>query len=57
MLSVAITGIIRPVIIVRWAKRAHSQLAEDDKFVLWFTRLICVGGLCIVAFFWLEPIS
>jgi hypothetical protein len=53
MLSGPLTAIVRPVIIMRWAKRAHSQLAEDDETVLWITRLIGVGGLCIVAFFWL----
>jgi hypothetical protein len=53
MLSFAITAIVRPVIMVRWAKRAHPQLSEDDKIVLGFTRLIGVGGLCVVAFFWL----
>jgi hypothetical protein len=26
---------------------------EDDKTILWITRLIGVGGLCVVAFFWL----
>lgn len=53
ILSFAITGIVRPVIIVRWAKRAHPQLAEDDKIVLLTTRLIGAGGLCVAAFFWL----
>jgi hypothetical protein len=53
MLAVALTAIVRPVVIVRWAKHAHSQLTEDDKIVLQLTRLIGVGGLCIVAFFWL----
>jgi hypothetical protein len=53
MLSVAITGIVRPDIIARWAKRAHPELVEDDKSILWITRLIGAGGLCVVAFFWL----
>jgi len=53
MLSVAIAAIVRPVIIVRWAKRAHSQLEEDDQIILWIARLIGVGGLCVAAFFWL----
>ena len=48
MFAVAITAIVRPVVIVRWSKRAHSQLTEDDKIVLQFTRLIGVGGVCIV---------
>jgi uncharacterized protein YijF (DUF1287 family) len=28
---------------VRWAKRAHSDLAEDDETALWIGRLVGVG--------------
>ena len=56
MLCVALTAIVRPVIIIRWAKRAHPQLAEDDKIVLRIARLIGVGGLCVAVFFWLVII-
>lgn len=50
LLGGAITGIVRPVVIVRWAKSAHPQLAEDDRFALLLTRLIGVFGLCITIF-------
>lgn len=45
MLMGAALAILRPVVIVRWAKRAHPDLPEDDKRVLWIARLIGVGLL------------
>lgn len=52
VLSVAVLAILRPVVIVRWAKRAHPDLPEDDGTTLWIARLIGVGGLGIAVFFW-----
>ena len=39
----ALLAIFRPVVILRWAKRAHPDLPEDDERVLWIARLIGVG--------------
>lgn len=50
-LSMALLGILRPVVIVRWAKQAHPELRENDETLLSITRLIGVGGLCIALFF------
>lgn len=50
MLVGAVLAIFRPVAIVRWAKRAHPDLAEDDERVLWIARLIGVGLLGIGGF-------
>ena len=35
MVAGAVLAILRPVVIVRWAKRAHPDLPEDDERVLW----------------------
>jgi hypothetical protein len=51
VLSVAVLAILHPVVIVRWAKRAHPDLPEDDGTVLWIARLIGVGGLGVAVFF------
>jgi len=48
----ALLAIFRPVVIVRWAKRAHPELPEDDETALGFTRAIGIGGLCVVIFLW-----
>jgi len=45
LLGVAVLAILRPVVIVRWAKRAHPDLPEDDETILWIARLVGVGGL------------
>ena len=50
MLVGAVLAILRPVVIVRWAKRAHPDLPEDDERVLWIARLIGVGILGIGGF-------
>jgi hypothetical protein len=50
-LSVAILGIVRPVVIVGWAKHAHPGLMEDDEAALWIARLVGIGGLGVVIFF------
>ena len=50
VLGVAVVAILRPVVIVRWAKRAHPDLPEDDETVLWIARLIGVGGLVLGLF-------
>jgi len=51
LLTVAVIAIVRPVVIVRWARRAHPQLEEDDQSVLWIARLVGIGGLGVTAFF------
>jgi hypothetical protein len=50
MVAGAVLAILRPVVIVRWAKRAHPDLVEDDERVLWIVRLIGVGLLAIGGF-------
>lgn len=50
MVGGAVLAILRPVVIVRWAKRAHPDLPEDDERVLWIARLIGVGLLGIGGF-------
>jgi hypothetical protein len=50
MLGGAALAIFRPVVIVRWAKRAHPDLPEDDETILWIARLIGVGILGIAMF-------
>jgi hypothetical protein len=50
MLVGAVLAIFRPVVIVRWAKRAHPDLPEDDERVLWIARFIGVGLLGIGGF-------
>jgi hypothetical protein len=51
VLGVAALAILRPVVIVRWAKRAHPDLPEDDETILWIARLLGVGGLGVGLFF------
>lgn len=51
VLGVAVLAILRPVVIVRWAKRAHPDLPEDDETILWIARLVGVGGLGVAVFF------
>ena len=43
-------AILRPDVLVRWAKRAHPELSEDDPTVLWLARLVGVGGLGVAVF-------
>lgn len=45
-----VLAILRPVVIVRWAKRAHPDLPEDDERALWIARLVGVGLLGIGGF-------
>jgi len=49
--GVAILAIVRPVVILRWAKRAHPELGEDDKAALLVARLVGIGGLGVALFF------
>lgn len=51
VLGVAVLAVLRPVVIVRWAKRAHPDLPEDDETILWIARLVGVGGLGVGLFF------
>jgi hypothetical protein len=46
-----VLAILRPVAIVRWAKRAHPDLPEDDETVLRIARLVGVGALGVAVFF------
>lgn len=48
MLGGALTAVIRPGVIVRWARQAHPELREDDADILLLTRFIGLGG-CVVA--------
>jgi hypothetical protein len=50
-LTVAVIAIVRPVVIVRWARQAHPQLEEDDPSFLWIARIVGIGGLGVTAFF------
>ena len=53
LLTVAVLAIVRPVVIVRWARRAHPELSEDDQAALWIARLVGIGGLGVTALFWI----
>jgi hypothetical protein len=37
--------VLRPAIAIRWAKRAHPALPEDNEVLLWIVRFIGVGHL------------
>lgn len=37
--------VIRPVVMARWVKQAHPSLDENDQRLLWFIRIIGLGGL------------
>jgi hypothetical protein len=45
MLGITTLAVLRPDVIVRWAKRAHPDIPEDDERILWITRLIGIVGL------------
>jgi hypothetical protein len=51
VLCVAVLAILRPVTILRWAKRAHPDLQEDDNRVLWVARIVGLGGLGVATAF------
>ena len=51
VLGVAALAILRPVVILRWAKRAHPDIPEDDRTILWIARLVGIGGLGVALFF------
>jgi len=51
LLGGAVLAVLRPVVIVRWAKRAYPDLPEDDETILWIARLVGVGGLGVGLFF------
>lgn len=50
VLGVAVLAILCPDVVVRWAKRAHPDLSEDDRTTLWIARLVGVGGLGVGLF-------
>lgn len=50
LLGVAALGVLRPVIIIRWAKTAHPDIPEDNKTILWIARFIGVGVMGIALF-------
>ncbi len=50
LIGVAALAILRPVVIVRSAKRAYPDLPEDDETILWIARLTGVGGLGVALF-------
>lgn len=49
--GLGILGVMRPHVIIEWAKRAHPQLTVDDKAVLLLARLIGAGIFCFAVFF------
>ena len=51
VLGVAALAILRPVVILRWAKRAYPDIPEDDRTILWIARLVGIGGLGVALFF------
>jgi len=57
MIVGAVFAILRPVVIVRWAKRAHPDLPEDDERVLWIARFIGVVLLGIGGFILMIIVS
>jgi hypothetical protein len=38
-------------VVIRWAKRAHPALPEDNETIEWIARFIGVGGLVVAMFF------
>ena len=46
----AVVAILRPVVVVRWATRAHPDLPDDDGRLLWIARLIGAGLLGVGGF-------
>jgi hypothetical protein len=51
LLGYSVLAILRPVVILRWAKRAHPELPEDDETMWWIPRLIGVVGVGVAGFF------
>ena len=51
MFGAASIAVLRPVIILRWAKRAYPDLPEEDETILWIARVVGLGGLGVVGFF------
>jgi hypothetical protein len=52
MSSFVVISIVRPVVVVRWAQRAHPQIEEDSQFLLSLTRFIGIVGSCVMLFYW-----
>ena len=50
-LGVSLLAILRPIVVLRWAKRAHPELPEDDETLWWIPRLLGVVGLGMALFF------
>jgi hypothetical protein len=56
-IGIGVLGILRPVVLVRWAKGAHPDLPEDNEGVLWLVRFIgmiqlAIGLRCLVIIVW-----
>jgi hypothetical protein len=51
MLGFAILSVVRPAVVLRWARRAHPQIAEDNEAALWIARLVGVAGFAVALFF------
>jgi hypothetical protein len=49
--SGAITAVVRPRVVLEWAKHAHPQLDKNDKAALLVARLIGIVGLCMSILF------
>lgn len=56
LVCVGVLGILRPVVLVRWAKGAHPEIPEDDAAVLWFVRFTCLWGVVIGLFLLLRAL-
>jgi hypothetical protein len=51
LLIVGILGIVRPRVILGWAKQAHPEIRVDDETpLLAIVRLIGAGGLIMAAY-------
>jgi len=57
MVGICALIIVRPVVVLQWARRAHPQVAEDDANALSIVRLVGVGGLFVTGFFLLVVLQ
>ena len=57
MVGICALIIVRPVVVLQWARRAYPQIAEDDANALSIVRLVGVGGLFVTGFFLLVVLQ
>jgi hypothetical protein len=53
VLGGAVLAIVRPGIIVQWARQAHKDIPEGDKTILWIARFVGICGLGVGIFFFI----